>query len=131
MSTINETECSKSGKCQAHAFVVAESAQNDKRIAALEVIVKDIPRMQARVHLLMYILIGTMTILISISCFSFLQLVDFKKTYFADRQKHQQVHSDETLQQEQRYVDLINKLGNRVGQLEARHIYEDRNKKVK
>ncbi len=125
MSNHDEHECG-SGDCQAHAFVVAEASLSDKRIAALEVIVKDIPRMQARVHMLMYILIGTMTILISVSCFSFLHLIDFKETYFTDRQAHQQLHSNEKLQQEQRYVDLINKLGQRVGQLEARNLYKNK-----
>ena len=113
-------ECDK--ECKVHDKMFAEHNLQEDRIHALEEIVKDIPRMQARVHMLMYILIATMTILISISTFSFLQLLDFKAKYFEDRQEHTQLHSRQQLEQEQRYVDLINKLGNRVSSLEARHL---------
>jgi hypothetical protein len=107
--------------CSEHGEQVEKNKSQERRLDKLDEIVKEIPRMQARVHMLMYILIATMTILISISGFSFLQLLDFKKTYFKDRQEHTQLHSEEALEQEQRYVDLINKLGNRISSLEARH----------
>ncbi len=126
MTTDNTDICDSTtcGKyCEEHAEILAEHNLDTKRIEELEKIVKEIPRMQARVHMLMCILIATMTILISISGFSFLQLVDFKKSYFADRQKHTERHSDETLEQEQRYITLINGLGNRVGTLEARNLF--------
>jgi hypothetical protein len=108
-------------KCEDIIKQVSVNEDQEKRIDKLEEIVKDIPRMQARVHMLMYILIATMTILISISGFSFLQLLDFKKQYFADRADHAQLHSDQRLAQEQRYIDLIGKLGERVSKLESNH----------
>lgn len=107
--------------CPQHGEQIQMNKDQERRIDKLEEIVKDIPRMQARVHMLMYILIATMTILISISGFSFLQLIEFKKQYFADRQSHSEMHSEVALEQEQRYVELINKLGQRVSSLEARH----------
>ena len=108
-------------KCDEHGKEVERNDAQERRLNKLDEIVKDIPRMQARVHMLMYILIATMTVLISISGFSFLQLVEFKKTYFEDRVEHTQMHSSQQLEQEQRYIDLINKLGNRLSTLEARH----------
>ena len=116
------TNCDDCDKvCSEHGEQCQQNKDQEKRLDKLDEIVKDIPRMQARVHMLMYILIATMTVLISISGFSFLQLIEFKKTYFEDRVEHTQMHSHQQLEQEKRYVDLINKLGNRVSTLEARH----------
>lgn len=108
--------------CSEHGEQCQQNKDQEKRLDKLDEIVKDIPRMQARVHMLMYILIATMTILITISGFSFLELMKFKNTYYADRKEHNQMHSEQALEQEQRYVDLINKLGQRVSSLEARHL---------
>lgn len=107
-----------------YAEITAITHLQEDRIRALEDVVKEVPRMQARIHMLMYIMIASMTILISISGFSFLQLVDFKKVYFQDRHEHTEQHSVQQLQQEQRYIDLINKLGERVSILEARNLFK-------
>lgn len=107
-----------------YAEMTAVTHLQEDRIRALEDVVKEVPRMQARVHMLMYIMIASMTILISISGFSFLQLVDFKKIYFEDRHNHTELHSTQRIQQEQRYIDLINKLGQRVSILEARNLFK-------
>ena len=114
-----ETPCDGCDKqCDMHADQVAMNALQERRIEKLEVVVEAIPRMQARVNTLMSIIIASMVVLISISGFSFLQLVDFKKVYFEDRKDHQELHASQALEQEKRYVDLINKLGNRVSLLE-------------
>ena len=114
--------------CSEHGEQCQQNKDQEKRLDKIDEIIKEIPRMQARVHMLMYILIAGMTLLVSVSGFSFLQLVDFKKMYFEDRQEHTLLHSAQRIEQEQRYVDLINKLGQRISRVEARHyLFPDEN----
>ena len=123
------TECDNCDKvCAEHGKEVERNDAQERRLNKIDEIIKEIPRMQARVHMLMYILIAGMTLLVSVSGFSFLQLVDFKKMYFEDRQEHTILHSAQRIEQEQRYIDLINKLGQRISRVEARHfLFPDEN----
>lgn len=84
-------------------------------IDELKDIAKEVPKMQGRVNMLMTIMSSLMLILISISTFTFFQLMDFKETYFEDRE----ADFETTLEQERRYIDLINKLGERVSSIET------------
>ncbi len=104
--------------CMYHAEHEKTNENQDKRLEKLEEVVNDaIPRMQGRVNLLIQIFVAGLILLISISGFSFLQLVDFKKQYAKDKQDIW----ERTLDSERRYVDLINSLGQKVTKLEGYH----------
>lgn len=105
--------------CLSHSEVERANREQDKRLEKLEEVVHDaIPRMQGRMNLLIQIFIGGLILLVSISGFSFLQLLEFKAEYAADKSQTW----ERTLEQERRYVDLINNLGLRVTKLEEKHL---------
>jgi len=112
------------GTCQYHATTEATIKMHERRLDKLEKVVEEIPRMQSKVNTLMSILLATMTILIAISTFSFIQLIDFKKTYDNDRNKL----AEQTLLQERRYIDLIGSLSERITSLEHTDPYLKRDK---
>ncbi len=119
MASRKPPECDNCDKvCMFHSEIESTNDNQDKRLEKLEEVVNDsIPRMQGRVNLLIQIFVAGLILLISISGFSFLQLLDFKKEYAEDKQELW----ERTLDQERRYVDLINSLGQKVTKLEGYH----------
>lgn len=104
--------------CVNHSGCVANIATNTVNITNLEDatnnLIKDVARMQGRMNILITVASILLTTLISVSTFSAFQIMQFKNEYSKDKQEA----IEQSFIQEKAYIELLNKLGERVSNLE-------------